>query len=163
MSIADYIIRQDSLILSEMLRDWHWALPNSFEVWIVTRFADLVIVQEDGSVWFLDTGGGTFTHIADSKDHFSTLADEPDTFCNWFMVRAVDEMVAAGHVLGPDQCYSYQLPTGLGGEYVISNYVVMDIHVHLAIHGQIFGQTKDLQDGTKVTFSVDTMRAHLDP
>jgi hypothetical protein len=155
MNVSDYIISQDGLNLSEMLRDWHWALPKSFEVWIVTRFADLVIVQEDGSVWFLDTGGGTYDRIADSKDHFADLADVPDTFDNWFMVRAVDQMVAAGHILGPNQCYSFQLPTGLGGDYAISNYMMTDIHVHLAIHGQIFGQTKDLPDGTKVTLKVD--------
>jgi hypothetical protein len=136
-----------------MLRDWHWALPKSFEAWIVTRFADLVIVQDDGSVWFLDTGAGTVTRIADSKDHFADLADDIDTFGNWFMVRAVDEMVAAGHSLGRSQCYSFRLPAGLGGDYIISNYMVTDLHVHLAIHGQIFGHTKDLPDGTKVRFT----------
>jgi hypothetical protein len=162
MNIADYIISQDGLNLSEMLRDWHWTLPKSFEVWIVTRFADLVIVQEDGSVWFLDTGGGTYNRIADSKDHFADLADDADTFGNWFAVRAVDEMVAARHILGLNQCYSFRLPTGLGGDYAITNYMVTDIHVHLAMHGQIFGHTKDLPNGTKVTFTADAMRAHLD-
>ncbi len=162
MNISDYIISQDGLNLSEMLRDWHWALPKSFDVWIVTRFADLIIVQEDGSVWFLDTGGGTFTRIADSKDQFAELADDTDTFGNWFAVRAVDEMVTAGQHLGSNQCYSFRLPTGLGGDYALSNYMVTDIHVHLAMHGQIFGQTKDLPDGTKVTFTTDSMRAHID-
>src|SRR5688572_20479673 len=104
MNISDYIISQDGLNLSGMLQDWHWALPKTFEVWIVTRFADLVIVQNDGSVWFLDTGAGTHKRIADSKDQFAELAEDPDTFGNWFMVRAVDEMVAAGHNLSPNQC-----------------------------------------------------------
>jgi hypothetical protein len=40
--------------------------------------------------------------------------------------------------------------------------MVTDIHVHLAMHGQIFGHTKDLPNGTKVTFTADAMRAHLD-
>jgi hypothetical protein len=162
MSTADYIISQNGLNFSEMLRDWHWALPKSFELWIVTRFADLVIVQDDGSVWFLDTGGGTFKHIADSKNHFADLAEDPNTFGDWFAVRAVDEMVAAGHTLDPNQCYSFRLPPGLGGDYVITNYMVTNIHVHLSMHGQIFGQTKDLPDGTKVTFTTDSMRARLD-
>jgi hypothetical protein len=71
-------------------------------------------------------------------------------------------MVAARHILGLNQCYSFRLPTGLGGDYAITNYMVTDIHVHLAMHGQIFGHTKDLPNGTKVTFTADAMRAHLD-
>lgn len=146
-----------------MLRDWHWILPPSLEVWIVTRFADMVIVQDDGSVWFLDTGGGSFKRIADSRDHFADLAEDPDTFSNWFMAPAVDEMVAAGHLLSAAQCYSFRLPPGLGGDYVPPNYMVTDIHVHLSIHGQIFGKTKDLPDGTKVTFTRDSVKPHFKP
>ncbi|OAI56880.1 hypothetical protein AYO49_03400 [Verrucomicrobiaceae bacterium SCGC AG-212-N21] len=157
LTISDYIIPQDGLDWAEMLRDWHWTLPESLEVWIVTRFADLIIVQEDGSVWLLDTGGGTFKRIADSKDHFADLAEDTDAFGNWFMVLAVDEMVAAGHPLGPKQCYSFRLPTGLGGDYALSNYMVTDIRVHLSIHGQIFHHTRNLPDGTRVTFTTDSM------
>lgn len=69
-------------------------------MWIVTRFADLVIVQEDGLVWFLDTGAGSFIRIADSKDHFAELADDADTFGNWFLVRSVDEWSLPGTFSG---------------------------------------------------------------
>lgn len=155
MNLQDYILSQEGLNLSEMLRDWSWTLPPVFDVWIMTRFADLIIVQEDGSVWFLDTSAGSYRRIADSRDHFAALADDEDTFRNWFMVSAVDEMVAAGHLLGPQQCYSFQHPPGLGGDYAVSNYIVTDIHVHLSLHGQIFGQTQDVPYGTKVTFTVD--------
>ena len=161
MSVSDYTISQEGLDWAEMLRDWHWILPASLEVWIVTRFADMVIVQDDGSVWFLDTGGGSFKRIADSRDHFADLAEDPDTFSNWFMASAVDEMVAAGHLLSAERCYSFRLPPGLGGDYALPNYIVTDIHVHLSMHGQIFGQTKDLPDGTKVTFTRDSMKAHI--
>jgi hypothetical protein len=158
LSFSDYIIEQDGLDWAEMLRDWHWILPPEFEVWIVTRFADIVIVQDDGSVWLLDTGGGSYKRIADSREHFGDLADDPDTFGNWFMASAVDEMVAAGQLLDRTQCYSFKLPPGLGGDYAISNYMVTGIHVHLSLHGQIYFRTKDLPDGTKVTFTTDSMR-----
>jgi hypothetical protein len=148
MNIGDYIIAQEGLDWATMLEDWGWVLPPSFEVWIVSRFADLFIVQDDGSVWMLDTSAGSFTRIADSRDHFAALGDDADTFSNWFMVGAVDEMVAAGHILGRGQCYSYRLPPGLGGDYVLSNFMVTDLHVHFSIHGQIFRHTKDLPDGT---------------
>lgn len=155
MNLQDYILSQEGLNLSEMLREWNWALPSAFDVWMVTRFADLIIAQEDGSVWFLDTSGGSYRRIADSGDHFAALANDVDTFRDWFMVSAVDEMVAAGHVLGPQQCYSFQHPPGLGGDYTLANYMVTDLHVHLALHGQIFGKTKDVPYGTKVTLTVD--------
>src|SRR5687767_14023924 len=107
MNLSDYTISQAGLNIAGMLRDWHWTLPKSFEVWIITRFADLIIVRDDGTVWLLDTGGGTFEQIADSKDHFADVADNPDACGNWFMVRAVDEMVGAGYVPGAHQCYSF--------------------------------------------------------
>jgi hypothetical protein len=158
VSVSNYIIPQEGLDWPEMLRDWHWLLPASLEVWIVTRFADVIIVQDDGSVWLLDTGGGSYKRIADSRDHFAELAEDSDTFTNWFMASAVDEMVEDGLFLGPGQCYSFRLPPGLGGEYAISNYMITDIRVHLSMHGQIFFRTKDLPDGTKVSFTTESMR-----
>ena len=65
------------------------------------------------------------------EDHFAELAEDEDTFGNWFMVRAADEMVT-------------------------------DIEVHLSMHGQIFCQTKDLPDRTKVTINPDSPRIQPD-
>ena len=150
MNIGDYTIAQEGFDWGTMLQDWGWILPSSFEVWIVNRFADLFIVQNDGSIWMLDTGSGAYKRMADSRDHFADRAEDADTFTDWFMVGAVDDMVASGQTLAHGQCYSYKLPPGLGGDYVLSNFMVTDLHVHLSVHGQIFGHTKDLPDGTPI-------------
>lgn len=154
MDINDYIISQDGLKLPEMITDWHWMLPSSFEIWIINRFGDLILALDDGKISLLDTGAGRLDPLADSKDHFADLADDPKKFAEWFLVDAVDEMVDAGHTLEHRQCYSYQLPPGLGGAYSIENYMVTDLHVHLSVHGQIFEKTKDIPDGTPIKFKV---------
>jgi len=154
MDINDYLISQEGLKLPEIITDWHWMLPDSFEIWIVNRFGDLILALDDGKISLLDTGAGRLDPLADSKDHFADLADDPKRFAKWFLVDAVDEMIAAGHTLEHRQCYSYLAPPGLGGAYAIENYMVTDLHVHLSIHGQIFEQTKAIPDGTKIKFKV---------
>jgi hypothetical protein len=69
-------------VAGDMLRDWHWAVPKSFDLGIFNRFADPVMVRTMARYGVLDTVGGTFKDIADSKSHFADLADDPDTFGN---------------------------------------------------------------------------------
>ena len=155
MNLQDYLLQREDEDWATLLEDWTWLLPKSFVVWLVNRFGDLFIVQDDGTVWMLDTSAGTFERVADSRDHFANIADQsPDTFDNWFMTGAVDDMVEAGHRLEGNQCYSYRVPAGLGGDYRLENFMVTDLAVHLSIHGQIFGRTKDLADGTKINFQI---------
>ncbi|MCB1088255.1 MAG: DUF1851 domain-containing protein [Verrucomicrobiae bacterium] len=155
MNLSDYLLAHDKLDWSTMLADWDWILPPSFRVWMVNQFADLFIVQDDGSVWMLDTSAGSFSRIADSCEHFAEISGQEDLFSNWFIVDAVDDMVGAGNLLGDGQCFSYKLPPGLGGEYDLQNFIVTDLHVHLSLHGQIFRQIKDLPDGTSLTFKIN--------
>jgi hypothetical protein len=156
MNLTDYLTQQDGIDWSTLLDEWKWLLPDTFELWLVSKFADLVIVRADGSVWFVDTSAGSIQQIAESRDQFGEVIEKDvDSFCNWFMTFAVDELVAAGLTLNSGQCYSYKHPPGLGGPYEMANFVVTDLAVHLGLHGQIFGQTKSLPDGAKVILKIE--------
>lgn len=47
MNIHDYLIEQDGIDWMTVFSDWRWLLPAEFTLWLVNRFAELVIVTPD--------------------------------------------------------------------------------------------------------------------
>lgn len=154
MDINDYIIAQAGRNWSDLLAGWRAALPESFTLWMVNRFGDLFTVYDDESVHMLDVGAGCLERLADNRDHFCSLIDVGENANNWLMVPLVDACVSSGMVLESNQCYGYKVPPILGGEYRISNVEPTDLSVHYSLLADIYRQTKDLPDGTKVRIVV---------
>jgi hypothetical protein len=150
MDINDYLIPQAGKDWSVLLCGWREALPESFTLWMVNRFGDLFTVHDDGSVHMLDVGAGRLARLADNRDHFCSLVDVGDNANNWLMIPLVNECVAGGMILRPNQCYGYKVPPILGGEYHVSNVEPTDLSVHYSLLGDIYRQTKDLSDGTRI-------------
>ena len=150
MNIHDYLIDQQGKNWSELFSDWGSLVPHSFTLWLVNRFGDAFLALDDGSIHMLDVGGGSFKRVADSRDHFASLLDVEDNADNWLMIPLVDACVAAGMTLGAHQCYGYQHPPLLGGQYTVENFEPTDLSVHYGFLASIFEQTKDLPDGTRV-------------
>jgi hypothetical protein len=150
MNIQDYLIDQHGKDWSEFLSGWSDLLPSSFTLWLVNRFGDVFTVFEDGSVHMLDVGTGVIERAADNRDHFTTRLDENDNAGNWLMIRLVDQCVATGLKLEHNQCYSYKVPPILGGEYAVGNVAPMNLTAHYSFLADIYRQTKDLLDGTRI-------------
>ncbi|HUQ72306.1 MAG TPA: T6SS immunity protein Tdi1 domain-containing protein, partial [Planctomycetaceae bacterium] len=79
----------------------------------------------------------------------------PDNNSNWFGVVLVDQLRAAGKVLGPNECYCYSLLPILGGEYAPDNFCIHDVVHHFQIWGPIHEQLRDVPDGTTIVFKVE--------
>jgi hypothetical protein len=94
------------------------------------------------------------TRVADDREDFATKADLEDKAEEWLMMSLVDQCLAAGLKPRENQCYAYKTPPVLGGSYSIDNVFAMDIAKHYAFLGDIFRQTKDLPDGTRVEICV---------
>jgi hypothetical protein len=154
MTLDDYIIDHRGLDWSSLLRDWSWLLPTTLTVWIMNRFGDLFIVLDDGSVHWLDVGGGTMEKIAESREDFMVRIDQDENANQWLMIPLVGRLVAAGVKLGSGQCYSYKQPPVLGGEYAVENTCVLPITAHYAAYGSIHKQIKDLPNGTRLVLKV---------
>jgi hypothetical protein len=154
MNINDYLIDQSGRDWQGLLCGWAEILPPVFTIWLVNRFGDVILVMDDGSVYLLDIGGGRLERITDSKDHFAHQADNRDNANNWLMMPLVDQCLRAGLVLGPDQCYGYKIPPFLGGEYAAGNTVTIDIVENYAFLADLWQQTKELPDGTRVRLVV---------
>ena len=154
MRLTDYLIDQNDLVWAELLRPWRWLLPAEFTVWMVNRFAELILVFEDGSVHYLAVGDGELKQIAENREDFFQKIDEGDNANDWLMIPLVDHCVDAGLPLSPGECYAFrQLPV-LGGDYTVDNVIVAKLagyHEYAAI---IHERIRDYPDGTKVVIKV---------
>lgn len=129
-------------------------MPTSFTAWLVNRFGDVIAVLDDGSVHLLDIGVGTFERVAQNRAHFAELVDEGGNVNKWLMIPLVDQCLAAGLVLRPNQCYGYKLPPLLGGEYTVQNVAAVDLAENYAFLSDLWRQTKGLPDGARVRITV---------
>lgn len=154
ISVANYLIDQCGIDWPKALASWSWLLPPEFTLWFVNRFADLFLVLPDGTVQMLDVGAGTLSKLADSRDDFCARIDHDDNANQWLMIPLVDQMVAAGVVLQPGQCYGFKTPPVLGGEYTAENAGPLPVWDYLSGHGSIHEQLRDVPDGAQVVLQV---------
>jgi len=150
MQVSDYIIGHEGTDWGTALLSWSWLIPHDFTLWIVNRFSDLYVVLNDGSIYQLLIGEGTFTKVAESRADFSQRIDNPDTANDWLMIPLVDQLVASGVSLQAGQCYGYKTPPVLGGQYSVENCRPIAIADYLGAYGSIHEQLRDIPDGTRV-------------
>jgi hypothetical protein len=135
------------------LEFWRWLVPEPARPLFATALGDLFLVDASGQVLWLDVGCGTLEVVAVTEAEFARAAADTDNAANWFGAALVDQLRAAGKVLGPGECYSYlQLPI-LGGEYEPANFMVCDVVSHFRTCGPIHERLSQLPDGATVEFS----------
>jgi hypothetical protein len=116
VDINDYLIDQQGKDCAKLLSCWAGTIPESFTLWLVNRFGDAFLVVDDGSVHMLDLGSGSFTHLANDRDHFAELLDVDDNASNWLMIPLVDASVRTLPPLQASECYGFKVPPMLGGD-----------------------------------------------
>jgi hypothetical protein len=150
----DLIVPLTSVDTSPLLEFWRWLIPETRRPLFATALGDLFLAEPNGVVLWLDIGYGQLQAVAASEREFERVAIDPDNNSLWFGEVLVDQLRAAGKVLGLGECYSYlQLPM-LGGEYKLANFRVYDAVTHFRVWGPIHEQLRDLPDGAEVEFKV---------
>jgi hypothetical protein len=88
-------------------RAWGWLVP---EPWVPLLFSVLgdVFLQKDGKVYWLNTGTGEITQVADGTEHFEALL-QTELAVEWFMPSLVEELRAEGKIASEGQCYTYAI------------------------------------------------------
>jgi type VI secretion system (T6SS) immunity protein Tdi1 len=152
MALKDITLPTAGIDWEKVLQEWSWILKDhpEFNVWMLTRFADLFVRLPDDSIWWLESGSGTFERVADTKLQFAQILNQPERLAQWFMPALIEELEAAGMVLGEKQCYGFKIPPGLGGKFVISNIKVTDIENYFLALGGIWHLLREVPDGTTV-------------
>lgn len=150
MDIHDYLIDPMGMDWHSLLEEWGWLLPPEFRVWLLTCAGDLFIIVPDDSIHMLDVGAGALRQVASCQDEFFTRIDEPGVAEDWLMSRIVDQLVASGVVLGPEQCYSFRRLPVLGGAYTQENRMAFPIREHFGAWGSVHRQISDFPDGAEI-------------
>jgi hypothetical protein len=154
IDVQDYLIEQAGKDWAGLLSGWVEMLPSSFTVWLVNKFGDVIAVFDDGSVHLLDIGACALKRVSASREEFIALIDVDDNANDWLMIPLVDQCVAASMCLGVDQCYGFKIPPLLGGGYDVGNVAAISLSEHYSCLANLYHQSKDLPDGSKVRIVV---------
>lgn len=144
------IINQD-----ELLSDWAWLVGQPKKLLIVTKFGDLFFTDMRDEVFWLDTGAGLVSKVANSIDDFEEMAKDEEKFAEWFLTDLYLQLRQQKILLQDNEVYSFQTLPIFGGRYSAENFKPTDISVHFAITGQICQNLKDIPDGTKIKLEID--------
>jgi hypothetical protein len=152
----ELLIRTPNLDCQRLLSYWRWLLQKDYHPIVMTAFGDWFLLDDDGSVHFLDLVVGKLSKAAETGDEFKRVMGRPEKLDDWFMVGLVESLLECGIVLEPGQCYGYKLPPIVGGQLEVANIEPTDIVIHQSLLSQIHEQTRNLPEGTKISrFLVD--------
>ena len=139
---------------SELLRDWAELIPAKTTRWLLSRFGELFLEQQDGKIGMLQVSAFQYQVVAQNKTDFLEWLDDPDKLAEWFLAPLLAQLEAAGKSLKPAYCYSFITPLGLGGAVDAANVMLLPLHEHFKCFGEIFRQIKDVPDGQQVVLKV---------
>jgi hypothetical protein len=155
MNVHDYLIDQEDTDWQSIMQCWSWLLPENFTIWLVTRFADLIFVYEDGSVHLLRSDSGSVEALAESKESFLQKIDIDNNASDWLSIPLVDKCVSSGMILNKGECYAYKIIPLIGGSYDINNIYKANIVAYLKYLSDISHQLKNVPNGTKINIEFD--------
>lgn len=144
------LIRTADLDCPRLLSYWRWLLQRDYQPIVMTAFGDWFLLDDDGSVHFLDLVAGRLSKVAETSDEFEQVMGLPEKLDEWFMADLVQLLLDAGIVIGRNQCYGCKIPPVLGGKIEVGNIEPTDIAVHQGLFSQIHEQTRNLPAGTKI-------------
>ncbi len=146
----DLIVKFDEHSSDRLIHDWTWLLGSNKTPIMVSSIGDLFLKDTNDKVFWLNTGDGKLTEVADGIKTFKEKLQDQDVVNDWFLVDLISMLKADGNNLKPGQVYSYKKLIVLGGDYSPENFVPTAIAVHFSFTGQIHQQIKDLPAGTKI-------------
>jgi hypothetical protein len=140
--------------LAALYESWSWFLPSPFRPVMASTLGDVFFQTEGAEVFWLNTGTAEIAKVAASRAEFMELL-KTEKANELFMPRLIEQLLAAGKVLKPDQCYTFvALPIFKEGKYEVANLNPVPAREHFALTGHIHKEIKDLPDGATVKLEV---------
>ena len=157
MKLDDITISTDGVNWEKCLGHWHWLLNKSpeFTIYLVTKFAELLLVDNDGCIWFLSTSGGSYEKVANSETEFFELLGNEEEFDFYFMPQVIELLTNNGLSLNHGDCFGFITPSIFAEcEFKTSNFKVTPTESYLIGLGDMLGSLQETKNGDKVTFNV---------
>ena len=149
----ELVFTPDDDAIVALSASWGAAIGEPFTPLLFSVLGDMFYQSQSGVYW-LNTGAGEISRVADSKEIFQSLL-RTDIVDEWFLPPLVEQLYAAGKIPPPGYCYTpIILPIFAEGKYTVSNLNPVPGREHFAVTAEIHSQIRSLPDGAKVTLSV---------
>jgi hypothetical protein len=167
ISAAEFIVRllmgigwssltftPDDEAVRELSTSWDWLIQEPFTPILFSVLGDVFFHTESSGVWWLNTGTGEISLVADSVEQFREKLGT-EIVEEWFLPSLVEQLHAAGKIPGPSCCYTYvTLPVFAEGKYEIQNLNPVPAKLHFAATGHLHKEFHSLPDGANVKLNV---------
>lgn len=149
----DHWFQTQNLDVERLLANWRWLLPGPRTLIARSAFGDLFLMDEAGHVSKLDVSVGKLTNIADSKDQFRELLENPQNRNEWFAEEDERAFAAKGMVPNEAQCIAFDIPLVFKEGGIRKPYLI-DIYESVSFLGDLNKQIADVPDDGKIKLIV---------
>jgi hypothetical protein len=140
--------------LVTLRQEFAWCLPDDFDPIMFSMFGDVFYTAGDASVYWLNTGTGVTSPVANSKEEFERLL-KTDKSEGWLLSTLVQELRHEGKIPTAGECFTYAiLPVFAEGKYEAWNFKPVPAHKHFGLTSTILRQIRELPVGAKVRVNV---------
>ena len=147
---SDLTRQPDDDAIQHLLAAWGWLLDEPFAPLLFSSLGDMFFEKQSGGVYWLNTGTGEVTQVADTVEAFQTLLGG-DAIDEWFLPALIADLQAADLKPGAGQCYSYKvLPVFAEGKYEVANFKLLSLAEHFEATAHVLKQIQALPDGSTV-------------
>lgn len=128
-------------VKGDFMSSWRWLIGDTAKPVLISSLGDAFLREADGSVYWLDVGGGNYHKVAESYEDFKSAMELHAE--EWFIPQLVAEIMSfRGLSLGPNQCFGFKTSPAVGGEFEPDNFEPTAIDVHFLRQGRILESTK---------------------
>jgi hypothetical protein len=150
LDLNDFIKDINKIDKEDICSDWQWLLEQKYLPIMVSCSGDMFLTGTDNAIYWLDSGIGKLTLVAEDISNFYTALEDADNFNKWLLASTVLDLIENGISLKDNQVYSYKQMPILNGDYSMENFDTTDISVHFSITGQICRQIRKPDNGIKL-------------
>jgi len=141
-------------VIETITESWGWLLCQPYTPLLFSALGDMFFQFDSESVYWLNTGVGEITKVAESVDEFNQKLNT-DIAEEWFLPSLVEDLYLAGKPLKLGQCYTFVIqPIFAECKYEVFNINPVDAKEHFGLTGDIHRQIQELPDGASVKFTV---------
>jgi hypothetical protein len=136
--------------VEQLFASWAWLLQIPFAPVLFSVLGDAFLQSESGEIYWLETGAGELSKVADSIESFRELL-KTDLAEDWFLPGLVAELQTAGTIVSPGRCYGFViLPIFKEGKYEVGNLKPISAKEYFSFTGMMHKQLQELPDGATV-------------
>jgi hypothetical protein len=154
MSCVEKWFKVDDLEIERLLTDWRWLCPAQMSLLAKNLFGELFLMDETGSVPWLNTTVGKLSRVANSKVEFLEMAETNQKRQEWFVEQEAVAYADRGFVPSSSQCIGFAVPAVFAEGGTPDTAFVVDIYEHVSFLGDLHQQLSTSPDGSKVRLRV---------